>query len=71
MFLYFIKGGHSDEAQESGKSLMTYAIAGFVIILSFWGIINLISGGIGLNNDDGIDTPDATPGSVPAGGIEV
>lgn len=59
MFKYFIQGGHSDEAQESGKSLIMYAVAGFVVILAFWGIVNLISGGIGLENDNLEDTPKA------------
>jgi hypothetical protein len=48
MFQYFIRGGANDEAKESGKSLIMYAIAGYVVILAFWGIVNIISGGIGL-----------------------
>ncbi len=48
MFKYFIQGGANDEAKESGKSLIMYAIAGYVVILAFWGIVNIISGGLGL-----------------------
>ncbi len=48
MFQYFIRGGANDEAKESGKSLIMYAIAGYVVILAFWGIVNIISSGIGL-----------------------
>ncbi len=47
MFQYFIRGGHSDEAKESGKSLIVYALAGFVLIFAFWGIINLLVGAVG------------------------
>lgn len=56
MFKYFIQGGANDEAKESGKSLIMYAIAGYVVILAFWGIVNILSNGLGLE-----DTLDQTP----------
>mgnify|MGYP000874320306 CR=1 FL=1 len=60
MFKYFIQGGANDEAKESGKSLILYAIAGYVVILAFWGIVNILTGGIGL--DEGLQyAPQATP----------
>ena len=56
IFLYFIAGGANDEKKEKGKSLMIYAILGFVLIFVFWGVINLIALTIGLEgqNVDGI-----------------
>lgn len=54
IFKYFILGGANDEAKESGKSLIMYAIGGFVIILAFWGIVNIISNGLGL--EDSLDS---------------
>lgn len=45
---YFIIGGSNDDAKEKGKSLMIYATLGFVIIIVFWGLVNLIATGIGL-----------------------
>jgi hypothetical protein len=51
MFNYFIRGGANDEAKESGKSLIMYAIAGYVVILAFWGIINILTDGIGLGGE--------------------
>ncbi len=59
MFKYFIQGGANDEAKESGKSLIMYAIAGYVVILAFWGIVNILSNGIGLE-----DTLDSTPSAT-------
>ncbi len=56
MFKYFIQGGANDEAKESGKSLIMYAIAGYVVILAFWGIVNILSNGLGLE-----DALDSTP----------
>ncbi len=55
MFQYFIRGGANEEAKESGRSLIMYAIAGYVVILAFWGIVNILSSGIGLN-EEGLET---------------
>ena len=54
---YFVIGGDNDDAKSSGKSLIIYAIAGFVVILAFWGIVNIISSGIGLNDAELQNTP--------------
>lgn len=48
MFQYFIAGGANEEAREKGKSLLIYAILGFVIIIVFWGIITLVGDATGL-----------------------
>ena len=61
MFTYFIAGGANDEKKEQGKSLMVYATLGFVLIIIFWGVVNLLASSTGL--DDGSD---ATPlGRIP------
>ena len=54
VFKFFILGGSDEEAQASGRSLMLYAIAGFVLILAFYGIVNVITDGLGLGG--GADT---------------
>jgi len=51
MFQYFIAGGANDESKEKGKSLMIYAIVGFLLIIVFWGIINLLASSTGLGGD--------------------
>jgi len=48
MFQYFIAGGADDEAKTKGKSLMLYATLGFVLIVVFWGVINVVANGTGL-----------------------
>ena len=66
IFQSFSLGGANDEAKESGKSLIMYAIAGFVVILAFWGIVNIISGGLNLEGQqDEIESPNSrvVPGS--------
>ena len=57
MFQYFIAGGANEEAKEKGKSLLIYAILGFVIIVVFWGVINLLSSATGLDEEDAPVTP--------------
>lgn len=49
MFKFFILGGHDTEKQEEGKSLMLYAIIGFVVMISLWGIVNLVASGFGFD----------------------
>jgi hypothetical protein len=48
MFLYFIAGGHSDESREKGKGLMISATIAFVVIIIFFGVINLLTSSTGL-----------------------
>jgi hypothetical protein len=64
MFQYFIAGGANDEAKEKGKSLMLYATLGFVIIIIFWGVINLITSSTGFAGG----TLQTLPSAVPIGG---
>ncbi len=52
MFQYFIAGGANDEKKEKGKSLAVYAVLGFVLVIIFWGIINLVANSIGLNKQN-------------------
>ena len=47
MFRYFIMGGADEESREKGKSLMLWALIGFVLIIVFWGIVNLVASSTG------------------------
>jgi hypothetical protein len=60
MFQYFIAGGANDDAKEKGKSLMIYATLGFVLIIVFWGVINLLSESTGLEGETIGNTPTIT-----------
>ncbi len=52
MFKYFIAGGANDDAKEQGKSLMIYATLGFLLIIVFWGVVNLLANSTGLQGQD-------------------
>ena len=69
MFQYFIAGGANDEKKEKGKSLAVYAVLGFVLVVIFWGIINLIATSTGLvkGNDNKVETFTAPSGVLRRG----
>ncbi len=46
MFKYFIANGDSDSDRETGRELMISAVIGFVLMVSIWGIVNLVAGGL-------------------------
>lgn len=47
MFRYFIHKGAED--REQGKQLAIWAVVAFVLMVSIWGIVNLIAGGLGFS----------------------
>jgi hypothetical protein len=69
MFTYFIRGGADSEKQKEGKDMMIYATLGFVLIIVFWGIVNLLAGSLFSTTDikgpDNIPTVPDIPGTTP------
>lgn len=61
MFKYFIVGGANDDAKEQGKSLMIYATLGFLLIIVFWGVVNLLTESTGLEGDTLDNIPTVQP----------
>ena len=47
VFTYFIAGGANEEKQKEGKKFIFYALIGFVLMISLWGIVNLLVGTLG------------------------
>lgn len=54
MFKYFIMGGDDDGNRQTGRQLMLYSIVGFVAMVSIFGIVNLIAGGLGFSDEENI-----------------
>lgn len=48
---YFIIKGDDDGERAKAKSLALYGIGAFVILVSFWGIINMFVSGLGFDED--------------------
>jgi hypothetical protein len=62
VFQYFIAGGHDEEKRETGKSLMLWGIIGFFVMVSVWGLVNILRGSVSLNNT----VPDYAPQLPPS-----
>ncbi len=63
VFKYFILGGDDSGSQEQGRQLMLYAVVGFVVMVSIFGIVNLIAGGLGFSSNENIQNIPNVPTS--------
>ncbi|MDB5244816.1 MAG: protein of unknown function with transrane region [Parcubacteria group bacterium] len=54
VFQTFILGQGSDDAKEKGKSLMLWGLIGFFVMVSIWGLVNILTGTISFGNNSGI-----------------
>ena len=46
---FFIIDGSNTEGHENARNLALYGVGAFVLILSLWGMVNILADGIGLN----------------------
>ena len=58
MFQYFIAGGANDESREKGKKLMINATIAFVVIIIFFGVINVLTSSTGLQGQQIENVPE-------------
>ena len=57
---FFIIGRDAEEAKEKGKEYMLWAIGGFVVMVSIWGIVNLLVSALNLDHTENLqDIPNA------------
>ncbi len=49
---YFIFQGASEDGREQAKTLALYGVFAFVLLIIFWGIVNLLVNTIGLNETE-------------------
>ena len=56
-FQTFIVGANSEDAKEDGKNLMLYGLIGFFVMVSIWGLVNILTGTVRFGNTQGVDTP--------------
>ena len=62
VFTYFIAGGSDQEKRDKGKQLMLYGLLGFFVMVSVWGLVNILVGSVQLEN-----RPNTLPQAVPPG----
>lgn len=63
-FQAFIVGATSDEAATKGKNLMLWGLIGFFVMVSIWGLVNILTGTFQFGNN-------VAPSSVPTSGVNV
>ena len=68
-FRYFIYGGDNEENRKEGSKLMIYGIVGFVLMVSVFGIVNLIVDGLGLDDDTELSNLPTVPTRDSGGGF--
>lgn len=61
-FDVFIIGSNSEEVKEKGKNLMLWGLIGFFVMVSIWGLVNILLGTVTFGNAVGPagGTPRAT-----------
>ena len=60
MFQYFVAGGANEESKEKGKRLMINATVAFIVIIIFFGAINLLTTSTGLEGQKIKNVPQVT-----------
>lgn len=59
VFRFFIAKQGDSFSREDAQNLMLWGILGFVLMVSIWGIVNIIAGGLGLTGDLSAPLPNA------------
>jgi succinate dehydrogenase/fumarate reductase cytochrome b subunit len=60
-FRYFILGGDQEAEREKARKFALWGLIAFVLLVSIWGIVNLLVSGFGINNGGPV-CPDYLPG---------
>lgn len=64
-FYTFILGHSSEEVKEKGKNLMLWGLIGFFVMVSIWGLVNILTGTVSFGNNTG------PTGGTPSSGVQV
>jgi len=55
----FILGANSEEVKIKGKNLMLWGLIGFFVMVSVWGLVNILTNTANLGNNSGVTLPGA------------
>ena len=58
VFKTFILGANDEEAKTNGKNLMLYGLIGFFVMVSLWGLVNILTNTTALDNSGPVNLPD-------------
>lgn len=63
----YIKSGDDAEGVAAAKNVMIYGIIGLFVMVSMWGLVNILVNTFQLNNSQNVRVPYLDTGSVPSG----
>ena len=61
----FIVGANNEEVKTKGKDLMLWGLIGFFVMVSIWGLVNILTGTISFGNNTGVT------GGTPKAGVQI
>lgn len=64
-FNTFILGANDEGVKESGKNLMLWGLIGFFVMVSVWGLVNILTGTVSFGNNSG------PTGGTPKAGVQI
>lgn len=64
-FNTFILGSNDADVKDKGKSLMLWGLIGFFVMVSIWGLVNILTGTVNLGNNAG------PTGGTPGAGVQI
>ena len=64
-FNTFIMGAQSEEVKEKGKNFMLWGLIGFFVMVSIWGLVNILTGTVSFGNNSTVS------GGTPKAGVQV
>jgi len=64
-FQTFIIGSNDADVKDKGKNLMLWGLIGFFVMVSVWGLVNILTGTVTFGNTSGVT------GGTPTAGVQV
>jgi len=64
-FKTFIVGANEEGVKEEGKNLMLWGLIGFFVMVSVWGLVNILTGTVSFSNTSGVT------GGTPKAGVQI
>ena len=64
-FQTFILGANDPGVKDKGKNLMLYGLIGFFVMVSVWGLVNILTGSVGFGSNSG------PSGGTPNAGVRI
>jgi fumarate reductase subunit D len=64
-FNTFILGSNDEKVKDNGKNLMLWGLIGFFVMVSIWGLVNILTGSVSFGNNAG------PTGGTPGAGVQV